>query len=129
MDNALRATTLFDPKTFPPAAYIRSSIRRKLIKARLLISWNPWINAPPYRQHSPKEFNRSLCEAGLIVMKSTSVGFGPFTFWGNRLFPDGVGMKIHQKLQQYADNRYPFFRSAGSQYIVLATKKAHKSIL
>jgi 2-polyprenyl-3-methyl-5-hydroxy-6-metoxy-1,4-benzoquinol methylase len=129
MDNALRATTLFDPKTFPPAALIRSSIRRKLVKARLLSSWNPWINAPPYRQHSPKEFNRSLCEAGLTVMKSTSVGFGPFTFLGNRLFPNGVGMKIHQKLQQYADNRYPFFRSAGSQYIVLATKKAHKPIL
>lgn len=122
MDNALRATTLFDPQTFPPVAWIRSSIRRNLVKARLLSSWNPWMNAPPYRQHSPKEFNRSLCEAGLTVMKSTSVGFGPFTFFGNRMFSDGVGIKIHQKLQQYANEEYPFFRSAGSQYIVLATK-------
>jgi 2-polyprenyl-3-methyl-5-hydroxy-6-metoxy-1,4-benzoquinol methylase len=122
MDNALRATTLFDPKTFPPLAWIRSSIKRKLVKAKLLRSWNPWMNAPPYRQHTPKEFNRSLCEAGLTVMKSTSVGFGPFTFFGNRMFSNGVGIKIHQKLQQYANKEYPFFRSAGSQYIVLATK-------
>lgn len=122
IDNALRATTLFDPKTFPPVAWIRSSIRRKLVKAGLLGSWNPWINAPPYRQHSPKEFNRSLCEAGLTILRSTSVGFGPFTFFGNRLFSDRTGIKIHQILQQYADNGYPFFQSAGSQYIVLAEK-------
>jgi 2-polyprenyl-3-methyl-5-hydroxy-6-metoxy-1,4-benzoquinol methylase len=122
MDNALRATTLFDPKTFPPVALIRNLARRILVKAKLLSSWNPWINAPPYSQHSPKRFNRSLFEAGLTVVKSTSVGFGPFTFFGNRLFSDGAGLRIHQKLQEYADNGYPFFRSAGSQYIVLATK-------
>jgi 2-polyprenyl-3-methyl-5-hydroxy-6-metoxy-1,4-benzoquinol methylase len=122
MDNALRATTLFDPKTFPPAAWIRSSIRHKLVKAKLLSSWNPWINAPPYRQHSPKEFNRSLCKAGLTIMKSTSVGFGHFTFFGKRFFSNNVGIKIQQKLHQYANKEYPFFRSAGSQYIVLATK-------
>jgi len=123
MDNASRATTLLDPKTFPPVAHIRWLIKRKLERARLLSSYNPWVNAPPYSQHSPKEFNKSLCQAGLAVMKSSSVGFGPFTFFGHRLFSDGVGIKIHQKLQEYADSRYPFFRSTGSQYIVLATKQ------
>jgi ubiquinone/menaquinone biosynthesis C-methylase UbiE len=123
MDNASRATTLLDPKTFPPIAHIRWLIKRKLERARLLSSYNPWVNAPPYSQHSPKEFNKSLCQAGLAVMKSSSVGFGPFTFFGHRLFSDGVGIKIHQKLQEYADSRYPFFRSTGSQYIVLATKQ------
>jgi ubiquinone/menaquinone biosynthesis C-methylase UbiE len=128
MDNASRATTLLDPKTFPPVARIRWLVRRKLERAGLLSSWNPWINAPPYSQHSPKEFNKSLCDAGLTVMKSTSVGFGPFTFFGNRLFSDSVGIKIHQKLQEYADSGYSFFRSTGSQYIVLATKKSLKPI-
>lgn len=129
MDNSVRATTLFDPKTFPPVAWIRRLVKQKLVKVRLLSSWNPWINAPPYRQHSPREFNRSLSEAGLTVLKSTSVGFGPFTFFGNRIFSDSVGITIHQKMQKYADRRYPFFRSAGSQYIVLATKKSPKTIL
>jgi ubiquinone/menaquinone biosynthesis C-methylase UbiE len=128
MDNASRATTLLDPKTFPPIALIRWWVKRKLERAGLLSSWNPWSNAPPYSQHSPKKFNRSLCEAGLTVMKSTSVGFGPFTFFGHRLFSDGVGIKIHQKLQEYADSGYPVFRSTGSQYIVLATKKPPKHI-
>jgi ubiquinone/menaquinone biosynthesis C-methylase UbiE len=123
MDNSIRATTLFDPKTFPPVALIRSLVRRKLERAGLLSTWNPEVNAPPYSQHSPKRFNQSLCEAGLIVMKSTSVGFGPFTFFGRRLFSEMGGIKIHQKLQEYADSGYPFFRSTGSHYIVLATRK------
>jgi ubiquinone/menaquinone biosynthesis C-methylase UbiE len=122
MDNASRATTLLDPKTFPPVARIRWLMKSKLERAGLLSSWNPWINAPPYSQHTPKEFNKNLCDAGLTVTKSTSVGFGPFTFFGNRLFSDGVGIKINQKLQEYADSGYPFFRSTGSQYIVLATR-------
>jgi ubiquinone/menaquinone biosynthesis C-methylase UbiE len=128
MDNALRATTLLDPKTFPPVAWVRWLVKRKLERAGLLSSYNPWVNAPPYSQHSPKEFNKSLCEAGLTVLKSTSVGFGPFTFFGHRLFSDTGGIKIHQKLQEYADSRYPFFRSTGSQYIVLATKKSPKPV-
>jgi ubiquinone/menaquinone biosynthesis C-methylase UbiE len=128
MDNASRATTLLDPLTFPAIARIRWWVRRKLERAGLLSSWNPWSNAPPYRQHSPREFNRSLCEAGLTVMKSASVGFGSFTFFGHRLFSDGMGIKIQQKLQEYADSGYPILRSTGSQYIVLAAKKPPKPI-
>jgi ubiquinone/menaquinone biosynthesis C-methylase UbiE len=123
MDNALRATTLLDPKTFPPLARIQSLVRRKLERAGLLTSWNPWTNAPPYSRHSPREFNKSLHEAGLTLVKSTSVGFGPFTFFAHNLFSESVGIKIHQRLQEYADKGYPIFRSTGSQYIVLATKK------
>jgi 2-polyprenyl-3-methyl-5-hydroxy-6-metoxy-1,4-benzoquinol methylase len=123
MDNVFRATTLLDPLTFPPLARIRIRVKRKLEKAGLLTPWNPWINAPPYRQHSIREFNKSLREAGLTIIKSTSVGFGPFTFFGHRLFSNGAGIKVQQKLQEYADNGYPILRSTGSQYIVLATKK------
>ena len=129
MDNILRATTLFDPKTSPPIARIRGLVRSKLERAGLLSSWNPEVNAPPYSQHSPKQFNRSLREAGLTLMKSTSVGFGPFTFFAHNLFSESVGIKIHQRLQEYADRGYPILRSTGSQYIVLATKKPPKSIL
>ena len=121
-DNALRATTLLDPLTFPPLARIRIAVRHRLEKAGLFTTWNPWINAPPYSQHSIKEFSNSLHEAGLTILKSKSVGFGQFTFFGHRLFSNGVGIKIQQKLQNYADNGYPILRSAGSQYIVLATK-------
>ena len=127
MDNASRVTTLFDPKTFPPFSWIRSFVRRKLEQAKLLSPYTPWPNAPPYNQHTPQEFKKNLCEAGLTIIKSTSVGFGPFTFFGHRLFSDMSGIKIHQKLQEYADSGYPFFRSAGSHYIVLATRRLPKT--
>ena len=128
MDNALRTTTLLDPLTFPALAQIRRFVRRKLERAGLLSPWNPWSNAPPYTQHSIKEFNKNLREASLTIVKSKSVGFGPFTFFGHNMFSEGVGIKIQQKLQEYADSGYPILRSTGSQYIVLATKKSSNTI-
>ncbi|MGA2682198.1 MAG: class I SAM-dependent methyltransferase [Candidatus Bathyarchaeia archaeon] len=128
VDNAFRVTTIVDPLTFPPFARIRIQVKRKLERIGLLSSSNPGTNATPYRQHSIREFNKSLYEAGLTVIKSTSVGFGPFTFFGHKLFSDEVGIKIHQKLQEYADKGYPILRSTGSQYIVIATKKPPKPI-
>jgi ubiquinone/menaquinone biosynthesis C-methylase UbiE len=127
MDNALRASTLLDPMTFPVFARIRWLIRSKLEKAGLLSSWNPWSNGPPYARHSIRGFNDDLHAAGLTVVKSKSVGFGPFTFLGHRLFSDATGLKIQQKLQQYADDGYPLIRSTGSQYILVA-KKPSKTI-
>jgi ubiquinone/menaquinone biosynthesis C-methylase UbiE len=123
IDNALRATTLLDPLTFPVLARIRLLMRRRLEKAGLLSSWNPWSNSPPYTRHSIGQFKENLNNAGLTVLKSKSVGFGPFTFLSHRLFSDAIGIKIQEKLQQYADNGYPMIRSTGSQYIILATKK------
>ena len=128
MDNAYRATILLDLKTFPPLALIHGFLKRKLERAGLLSSWNPWSDAPPYTQHTIKEFNKSLREVGLSVMKSAGVGFGPFTFFGHHFFSESVGIKIHQKLQEYADNGYPIWRTTGSQYIVLATRKSTKPI-
>jgi ubiquinone/menaquinone biosynthesis C-methylase UbiE len=123
MDNALRATTLLDPLTFPLLARIRRWVRRKLERAGLLIARNSLNTAPPYRQHSITEFNENLSEAGLTIIENKTVGFGPFTFLGNSLFPEPLGIKIQQKLQEYADKGFPILRSTGSQYIILATKE------
>ncbi len=123
MDNVLRATTLLDPFTFPAITNIRRWGRHKLERAGLITYWGSWINAPPYRQHSIKEFNQALRVAGLNVLKSKSIGFGPFTFFSYRLFPDRIGIKIQLKLQEYADSGYPILRSTGSQYLVLSQKR------
>jgi len=88
-----------------------------------LLSAKLWSNAPPYQQYSPREFLNSLSESGLTVTNTSSVGFGPFTFFGHHLFPEAIGIRINNKLQEYADNKYPILRSTGSQYIVLAAKK------
>jgi ubiquinone/menaquinone biosynthesis C-methylase UbiE len=123
VDNVSRATTLFDPMTFPAVAQLRRRIRRNLQRARLLSSVEPWVNSPSYRQHSPKEFLSSLRTAGLVVLKSSSVGFGPFTLFGHRLFPEWVGVRLDVRLQSYAIRNYPVLRNAGSQFVVLVMKK------
>lgn len=124
MDNALRATTLLDPKTSPPVGKFRWLIKSNFKRAGLFASKKKsTTNEPSYSQHSPKQFNKSLTHAGFTVLQSTSVGFGPFTFLGCNVFSEMLGIKINYKLQGYADHRYPVLRSTGSQYIVLATKK------
>jgi hypothetical protein len=71
----------------------------------------------------PKEINQYLCDVGLAIMKSTNVGFGPFRIFNHDMFPYQGGVRIQEKLQQYADMGYPILRSAGAQYIVLARRK------
>jgi ubiquinone/menaquinone biosynthesis C-methylase UbiE len=123
MDNALRATTLLDPKTSPPIAKIRWLLKSKLKRTNLLTSKKTLSNEISYSQHSPKQFNSSLCEAGLTILKSTSVGFGPFTFFSHNVFSESLGNKINFGLQMFADRGYPLLRSTGSMYIVVATKR------
>ena len=123
IDNGLRLTTLLDPLTFPGFTRIQKWGKRNLEKAGLTTSGAPQANAPPYSQHSPLKFNRYLRSVGLTIIKSKSVGFGPFTFLGRHLFAENTEIKINRKLQNYADNGYPIFRLTGSQYILLATMK------
>jgi ubiquinone/menaquinone biosynthesis C-methylase UbiE len=122
MDNALRATTIFDPKTSPPVAKIQWLLKSRLKRTNSLTSKKTLSNEISYSQHSPKQFNRSLFEVGLTILKSTSVGFGPFTFFNHNVFSDSLGIKINYGLQKFADSGYPILRSIGSMYIVLATK-------
>jgi len=129
MDNALRATILLDPKTFPAVSQFHRLIKDKLEKANVLTSYNPWKNAPPYRQNTPKQFRSSLNKSGFMILKSDSVGFGPFTFFGHRLFSESLGIKIQERLQEYSFRGLPILRSAGSQYIILATKRLKNKAL
>ena len=126
VDNSLRATTLLDPRTFPVISQFQRVMKQKLERAGLLTVYNPWKNAPPYRQHTPKQFRKELERSGFTVLKSASVGFGPFTFFGHNVFPERLGIKIQERLQEYSFSGYPILRSTGSQYIVLATKKQGK---
>jgi 2-polyprenyl-3-methyl-5-hydroxy-6-metoxy-1,4-benzoquinol methylase len=73
--------------------------------------------------YSVKEFNQCLREVNLTRIRSTSMGFGPFTMLGHNIFSDRTGVKIHQRLQRYADGDFPILRATGSEYIVLAKKK------
>jgi ubiquinone/menaquinone biosynthesis C-methylase UbiE len=75
------------------------------------------------RSYSIKEFGHYLDEANLTRIKDTCIGFGPFRLFGHNILSDPVGIKVHQRLQRYADNGYLIIRSSGSQYVVLARKR------
>jgi ubiquinone/menaquinone biosynthesis C-methylase UbiE len=118
-DNRNRLNYLLDPLLTPALDLPKKMIKRGLGKARL---YNEQKVAHPH-MYRIKEFNSYLSEAELISIKSTNLGFGPFTLLGHTVFSNKLGVKIHHTLQKWAWNDVPILRSTGSQYLVLAKKK------
>jgi 2-polyprenyl-3-methyl-5-hydroxy-6-metoxy-1,4-benzoquinol methylase len=117
--NSARAHALLNPLAIPAFESVLETVKRELEK---VIPHNRQ-NVAPSHMYLPKEVNQYLWDAGLTIMKSTNVGLGPFRVMNHDMFPYQCGVKIQQKLQQYADRGYPILRSAGGQYIVLARKR------
>jgi ubiquinone/menaquinone biosynthesis C-methylase UbiE len=117
--NSARAHALLNPYGIPAFESTLESMKHLVERG---FPDNRPVVAPSH-MYLPKEINRYLQEANLTVIKSTNVGFGPFTIFNHGLFSKEVEAKIQQKLQKYADNGYPVIRSAGEQYIVMARKK------
>jgi 2-polyprenyl-3-methyl-5-hydroxy-6-metoxy-1,4-benzoquinol methylase len=120
--NSARAHALLNPLAIPQFESILERGKRELDRA---VTHNPG-NIAPSHMYLPKEINQYLYDASLTIIKSTNVGFGPFRILNHDMFPYQVGVRIQQKLQQYADRGYPILRSAGGQYIVLARKNDPK---
>jgi ubiquinone/menaquinone biosynthesis C-methylase UbiE len=118
-DNRYRLNHLLDPLLSPVFESTRKWIIHELLSRG---PDEPSDFACPH-MYLIKRFDAHLYEANLLNIKSTNLGFGPFTFLKHNIFPDQIGVSIHQKLQKYADKGYPILRSTGAQYIVLARKK------
>jgi len=116
-DNWWRLNHWLDPRYFPPLGPVRKGFRGVLEKLSLR---KPSVAAA--RLHSIREFDASLDAGSLQKVEGKTVGFGPFTFFGKKLFSDSTGMKLHQRLQGLADRGTPVIRSCGTHYIVLARK-------
>jgi ubiquinone/menaquinone biosynthesis C-methylase UbiE len=116
-DNWWRLNYWTDPRYFPPLGPIRKGFRGILEKLSLR---KPATAAA--RLHSIREFDASLAKAGFQKMEGKTVGFGPFSFLGRKIFSDSIGVKVHHRLQGLADRGVPILRSAGTHYIVLARK-------
>jgi len=72
---------------------------------------------------SARHFDRLLKTAGLQKLSSFTLGFGPFSLLSREVVPQGLGLKLHSKLQRLADDGFPLLRMCGSQYVVLARKE------
>jgi len=109
---------LLDPRLNPGLAPARRAARR-------LLNLQPRRGTPKaahYSFYSPQEFDSILALAGFKKLESTMVGFGPFSILGRKLLPDSAGVFVDRRLQQLADDKAPFIRSAGRIYLVLARK-------
>ncbi|TLY33464.1 MAG: class I SAM-dependent methyltransferase [Ignavibacteria bacterium] len=126
-DNKYRLHHLLDPLLNPAVVPLKESVKRFLESMGIR---KPSTAARP-RMYSVAEFIDYIQSAGLVEMKRRMFGFGPFSILNRKILPDPMGVRIHQKLQKYADLGYPIFRSTGSQYIVLAQKMiagSHSSV-
>ncbi|MGA3193093.1 MAG: class I SAM-dependent methyltransferase [Candidatus Bathyarchaeia archaeon] len=117
--NSARAHALLNPLAIPAVESVLERMKQEFERAIPHSS----RSVAPSHMYLPKEIDQYLCDAGLTIVKSTNVGFGPFRILNHDMFPYQSGVKIQQKLQQYADSGYPILRSAGGQYIAMARKK------
>ncbi len=71
---------------------------------------------------SRAKFEAALKAAGLEKVRSTTLGFGPFTCFHRELLSRRAGLKVHHALQRLADHAVPVLRSSGLHYVVMAKK-------
>ena len=116
-DNRWRLTHVLDPRLFPATASIRGRLRAGAERLGLRPP------APRLRTYSRREFDRLLAAAGFRTQRALTLGFGPFTFLGAPLGPASLGLRLHRRLQGWADRGTPILRAAGTQYVVLARRE------
>jgi 2-polyprenyl-3-methyl-5-hydroxy-6-metoxy-1,4-benzoquinol methylase len=119
-DNLWRLHSLFNAsKThfFGPFRWAARALRRAMGRGEGITL---------HHLHSVRHADRLFRSVGLKKIKSITLGFGPFSFFGHRLLRDSVGIQLHQKLQDMADRGLPVIGSAGGQYLVLM-RKMHRA--
>jgi ubiquinone/menaquinone biosynthesis C-methylase UbiE len=118
-DNDERLIRTLDPASCPLFAPLRK------IAKRMLQRFGRWSPATGFqaKRHDRHEIHGLMDRSGFQELRSCTVGFGPFTFFGRRLFPDSIGTRIHQRLQILASRpRWSPLRWTGSHYLVLGVK-------
>ena len=122
-DNAWRLNHILDPLDNPIIAPLRRATAKALRIARLLRS-NAGVDV---RIQSPLAFTRFAESAGLTIVDSRSIGFGPFTALRKKLFSESAGLRINSYFQKLADRKIPVLSKTGVHYLVLAEKNARTS--
>ncbi len=118
-DNSWRLNHWFDPVNNPLVTAVRSGLTRLFVRRQTSNSNHGHV---PIQMLTVPHFDQLLASAGLEKVQGMTVGFGPFSVFERKLFPDAVGIKLHRILQDRANRGWPLLRSAGSHYIVIAKK-------
>lgn len=118
-DNRARLNWLLDPRSSPVLAPLRIAIKHLLHVLRLRRVQAGQLQV---RNHYPWQIDRLIAASGLQKIKSMTLGFGPFSFFGKDLLPDSAGVRLHRELQRLADGGVAGARWTGSHYLLLARK-------
>jgi SAM-dependent methyltransferase len=118
-DNVFRLNHLVDPlytPFFPGREALRAALRRLRRTPPEGPEWHEWH---PYSLRSVTALLRS---AHLEVVRVATLGFGPFTLLGKRIFSEERSIAIHRRLQGLADRRAPVIRAVGAQHMLVARR-------
>jgi ubiquinone/menaquinone biosynthesis C-methylase UbiE len=116
-DNRARLNFVLDPRYNPIVLY---PVKRRLKVLLQRLGRRPLGVLPDL--HYPRELDRFVGAAGLEKRKSRTVGFGRFTLLGVPLLSIAQSVALHRRLQRLADRGVPVLRTAGMNYMVLATR-------
>lgn len=118
-DNRLRFASWFDPLLNPPLldfkVWLKTRCERVGLRKRSAEKVGSYL-------HTPHFIEKTLATFGLTKIKSTTLGFGPFTFFHLPLLTKKAGVALHRRLQGLAERGAPVLRRTGAQYIVLVQK-------
>jgi ubiquinone/menaquinone biosynthesis C-methylase UbiE len=118
-DNRLRFASWFDPLLSPPLLGFKIWFKAQLERIGMRKQSAEKIGS---YLHSPRFIDKTLATFELVKLKSTTLGFGPFTFFHRSLLTKKAGIALHQRLQHLAERGFPVLRGTGAQYIVLTQK-------
>ena len=116
-NNAWALHRILDPRLCPLLQPVKRMIReverRRSPSKALLVE----------HVHSTRQVQTALTKAALRTTQRATVGFGPFSFFGYSLFEDQIGLRVHRRLQRWADSGVPVLRSMGFVQIFVAEKE------
>jgi predicted ATP-grasp superfamily ATP-dependent carboligase/2-polyprenyl-3-methyl-5-hydroxy-6-metoxy-1,4-benzoquinol methylase len=115
-DNSAPLHRLLDPRATPMLRPLRATLKRWLRVA------HPDDGCPALKTHDARHLARLLRDAGLERVRSSTVGFGPFSLLGRRLLSERAGVALQSRLQELADRDWPVLRSTGAHHLILARK-------
>lgn len=117
-DNNARLNRILDPLSSPVLTPLRAVAKGVLRSC----GWRISPSGFQPKRHYPHDVHRLMKCSGFGLVKSHTLGFGPFTFLGKELFEEGAAVRVHRKLQTFGNKRFSPLRWTGSHHLVLATR-------
>lgn len=117
-DNWARLNTFLDPKSNLILAPVKDRLKAVLVHFGL--RHNGLYPNPTF--HRRRFIDETLSRAGLMKVRSRTIGFGPFSLFSRLVIPEPFGTTLHRRMQHLADKGVPLLRSTGGHYLVVAEK-------